>query len=105
MTVSVGQTSIANVTLLPPTAIRAISSASGAMRLYAGAAGRLVLELPKSPLAGRVRVYDVRGAILFAGAVPEGMTRMEIPWTAGRSGYMVIERGGEIHRLTIAPAR
>jgi len=105
VTVTAGQTSVANVTLLPPTAIRAISSASRGMRLSAGADGRLILELPGSPLAGRLRVYDARGASLFGAPLPEGITRMEFPWHGGRSGYMVVERGGEINRLMIAPAR
>jgi hypothetical protein len=105
VTVTAGQTSVANVTLLPPTAIRAVSSASRGMRLSAGADGRLILELPGSPLAGRLRLYDARGAILFAAPLPVGATRMEFPWHAGRSGYMVVERGGEINRLMIAPTR
>ncbi|MBW8890168.1 MAG: carboxypeptidase regulatory-like domain-containing protein [Fibrobacteres bacterium] len=105
VTVTVGQTSMANITLLPPVAIRAVSSRSAGMRLYAGSAGRLILEMPASPFPAKVRAYDVRGAALFAGSLSAGETRMDIRWGNGSLGYVVVERGGEFHRLAISPAR
>lgn len=105
VTVTVGQTSTANVTLLPSTAIRAVSPESGRMRLIAGYQGRLILEMPASALAARVRAFDARGASLFAGSLAAGRTKMDIPWATGRTGFVVVERGGEIHRLAVAAAR
>jgi len=105
VTVTVGQTSTANVTLLPSTAIRALSPESGGMRLIAGYQGRLILEMPAAALSAHVRAFDARGANLFAGSLTAGHTRMDIPWSAGKTGYVVVERGGEIHRLAVAAAR
>jgi len=105
VTVTVGQTSMANFTLLPPVAIRTVSPLSAGMRLYAGSPGRLILEMPASPFPGKVRAYDVRGASLFSGSLSAGETRMDIRWVNGRTGYVVVERGGEFHRLAISAAR
>ena len=104
VTVTAGQTSTSNFTLQPATAIRALS-ASGSMRVYAGPAGRLILELPAAPLPGRVRAFDARGVNLFAGILRAGQTSLEIPWATGRSGYVLVERGGEFHRFAVITAR
>jgi hypothetical protein len=105
VTVTVGQTSMANITLLPPVSIRNVSLLSGGMRLYAGSPGRLTLEMPASPFPGKVRAFDVRGASLFAGSLSAGETRMDIRWVNGRTGYVVVERGGEFHRMAISATR
>lgn len=104
LTVAVGQTAVANLSLRKSTAIMAVARSSGGMRLQAGAAGRMVLEAPAMGLPGRVRAYDARGALRFSGALPAGATRMEIPWARGRTGFVVVERAGGIYRLSAAAA-
>jgi hypothetical protein len=77
--------------------------ASGGSRLHAGPAGGMVLESPALPVAGRVRAYDIRGALRFSRTLPAGATRLEIPWS-GRAGYIVFERGREFRRWAVPAA-
>jgi hypothetical protein len=76
-----------------------------AMRLRAGPAGRLILTAPAGPVAGRVRVYDARGTLRFSGTLLPGAARLEIPWASGRTGYVVVERAGEVHRFRFPAGR
>jgi hypothetical protein len=104
LNVAVGETFIATLTMRRATAILAVAMEPGGMRLSAGPAGRLILSAPAAPFAGRVRVYDARGALRFAAPLAAGATHLDIPWVRGRTGYVVVERGGEIHRLAAAAA-
>jgi hypothetical protein len=104
LNVAAGETFVATLTLRKATALRPAAQASGGMRLYAGPTGRLILETPAAPAAGRVRAFDARGALRFAASLPAGATHLDIPWFRGKTGYVVVERGGEIHRWTAAAA-
>jgi hypothetical protein len=75
------------------------ASAREALRLRAGISGNLVLEAPAKPVSAQVGVYDIRGAVRFRAALPAGATRLDIPWTKGQVGFVVVRRGRDYHRL------
>lgn len=103
LNVVAGQTATSNLVMQKASSIRAVR-AGERMRLLAGRDGRLTLEMPAGPAAARVRVYDLAGAVRFAGSMAAGATRLEIPWANGRAGYVVVERGGERIRLPAGKA-
>jgi hypothetical protein len=103
LAVYIGQSVGAYMTLRKTPILGMAAKSSTGMRLYAGPAGRMVLEVPVMPVAGRVRVYDVRGALRFFKGLPAGASRLDIPWARGRPGYVVFERGGKFRRWA-APA-
>lgn len=98
-----GQAALADFILVPSTSVRFMGVADAGFRV-ADARGGLTVEFASSPWAGRLSVYDLRGALAFSTTVPAGTLRMGIP-ARGGVRFMVLERAGMVERLSVTPAR
>ena len=98
-----GQAALADFILVPSTSVRFMGASEAGFRL-ADIRGGLTVAFAASPWAGRLSVYDTRGALAYSTAVPAGTLRMSLPGKGGVR-FMVLERGGMVERLSVNPAR
>lgn len=98
-----GQAALADFILVPSTSVRFMGAADAGFRV-ADARGGLTVEFASSPWAGRLSVYDLRGALAYSTMVPAGALRMGVP-ARGGVRFMVLERGGMVERLSVTPVR
>jgi hypothetical protein len=86
-----------------PTTAAAAQAGKQTLRWRSGMGGGIILEVPPMALTGNVRVYDLRGSIRFSCTLRAGATRLEIPWSVRRTGYVVVQRGTEFLRAAVSP--
>lgn len=92
-----------NVTLEKPVSVAPGLRFANGFRL-SGSRGALAVEFPASPWAGRLSAYDARGALAYSGSVPAGTSRMSLP-SKSSLRFLLLERGGMVEKLQVAPVR
>lgn len=106
-TVALGSAaSFLNVTLKKSVSIGRFAGAFQGLRMIRNGSD-VSLEFPASPAAGKVSLFDARGALLRSRQVPAGISSVGIS-TAGigaQPGFLILEQSGSMHRLTLSPSR
>ncbi len=97
------ETVIINITLSSTTSIGSIRKNAYAIRsAYFG--NTLRLTFPDSPEPGVVRQYNAEGALLFSAIVAPHAAQIDVP-AMGRFGFMLMQRGDSVERITVPATR
>ncbi len=100
-----GAASFLNVTLKKATSIFAAGNGMDRLRLVRNDRG-LTLEFPASAAAGSLSVYDIRGTLVRALAIPAGSERASLTGRTAVSGarFLVLKQGASVRRMSLPGA-
>ncbi|MDB5106751.1 MAG: hypothetical protein JWP91_4440 [Fibrobacteres bacterium] len=98
-----GAASFLNVTLKKATGIFSIGNGAYKLRLVKNGNG-LALEFPASASAGRLSLYDIRGALVSDIAIPAGSVRAALNGSASGARFLVLKQGASAQRLSLPSA-
>jgi len=94
-----------NVTLKTATSILHFAGSTQGPRLVRNGS-EISLQFPAASVAGKVSLFDFRGALIRSRYIPAGLSEMGIS-TAGigsRAGFLILEQGGSQSRLSLSSA-
>jgi len=87
------------------TSIFAAGNGMDRLRLVRNDRG-LTLEFPASAAAGSLSVYDIRGTLVRALAIPAGSERASLTGRTAVSGarFLVLKQGASVRRMSLPGA-